>query len=135
MYLLIFMIFFCYVVLITGGYQSGGGHTVQIFNPITKKSCSLPELPEDRHHHSEDGGLLCGGPASTNTSDTCVQWSPTSGTWNHSHTLTQWRYGHVSWATPSGVYLIGGVYNSRTSERVKLDGSVEEGFSLKNNTM
>ena len=31
----------------------------------------------------------------------------------------------------SGVYLIGGTESSRTSEKVKLDGSVEEGFGLK----
>jgi len=40
----------------------------------------------------------------------------------------------VSWATASGVYLIGGWDNLRSSEKVKLDGSVEEGFSLKYDT-
>jgi len=40
----------------------------------------------------------------------------------------------VSWATTSGVYLIGGEESVRTSEKVKLDGSVEEGFSLKYDT-
>ena len=47
------------------------------------------------------------------------------------HTLRKGRYAHVSWATASGVYLIGGSYSKRTSEKEKLDGSVEEGFSLK----
>ena len=119
--------------MITGGHQNGGDRSVEVFNPITKSRCSLPELPRNRRHHSEDGGIVCGGP--DDTYNTCVKWSPDSGTWNQSHTLRQGRYGHVSWATSSGVYLIGGAYSANTSEIVKLDGSVEEGFSMKNNTV
>ena len=71
---------------------------------------------------------MCGGP--DDTYNTCVKWSPDSGTWNQSHTLRQKRSGHMSWETASGVYLIGGFDSERTSEKVKYDGSVEEGFSL-----
>ena len=119
------------VVLITGGYSSGSLKSAEIYNPITKTSCSLPELPEARRRHTQDGGLACGGyPHQTS----CVKWSPASGTWTKSHTLRQKRYEHASWATASGVYLIGGLDSLRTSEKVKLDGSVEEGFSLKYDT-
>ena len=93
----------------------------------------MPQLPEVRLYNSEDGGLACGGILAA-TWTTCIKWSPTSGTWTKSHTLRQRRSVHVSWATASGVYLIGGIYSNRTSEKVKLDGSVEEGFSLKYNT-
>ena len=41
------------------------------------------------------------------------------------------RYAHVSWATASGVYLMGGYYSEMTSELVKEDGSVKEVFQLK----
>ena len=42
---------------------------------------------------------------------------------------------HVSWATPSGVYLMGGDYGSgKISKLVKEDGSVEEGFNLEYGT-
>ena len=44
------------------------------------------------------------------------------------------REDHVSWATASGLYLIGGYYRGWTSELVKEDGSVEEGFKLKYET-
>merc|ERR1711971_202316 len=121
------------VVLITGGANGGELKSAEIFNPVTKTSCSLPEIPVARWHHSQDGGLACGG-RSDNTRKTCVKWSPASGTWTQSHTLSQKRRDHVSWATASGVYLIGGGSSPRTSEKVKLDGSVEEGFSLKYNT-
>ena len=126
------------VVLITGGWGSSGAilKSAEIYNPVTNSSCSLPQLPEGRGYHSQDGGLVCGGyPTSTLTS--CVKWSPASGNWTQSHTLKRRRGAHVSWATASGVYLIGGAYFAdtvRTSEKVKLDGSVEEGFRLEYDT-
>ena len=80
--------------------------------------------------HTQNGDLACGGLGSTYTVKSCVKWSPSSGTWTQSHTLRQARASHVSWATTSGVYLIGGFY-SQTSEKVKLDGTVEDGFTLK----
>jgi len=66
------------------------------------------------------------------THTTCVKWSSDSGNWSQSHTLRQKRYGHVSWATAAGVYLMGGSGSSsrKTTELVKADGSVEDGFSL-----
>ena len=129
------MILYCViVVLITGGHAKV--RSAEIFNPDTKTSCSLPQLPEVRYDNSQDGGLPCGGGAGDATRTSCVKWSPASGTWTKSHTLRQRRSVHVSWATASGVYLIGGSASPKTSEKVKLDGSVEEGFSLKyDNTM
>ena len=120
--------------MITAGHNGGRLRSAEIFNPVTKTSCSLPQLPEARNWHSEDGGLACGGGSVTATQTSCVKWSPASGTWTKSHTLRQKRHAHVSWATASGVYLIGGTFNNRTSEKVKLDGSVEEGFILKYDT-
>ena len=118
------------MVLITGG--SSSGRTTEIYNPLTKTSCSLPQLPEARNHHTQDGDLACGGTGSSSQT-TCVTWSPASGTWTHSHTLRKGEYGRVSWATDSGVYLIGGSAGAKT-QKVKLDGSVEEGFVLKYRT-
>ena len=124
-------------VLITGGYGNNGGdlQSVEIYNPVTNFICSLPQLPEARYWHTQDGGLACGG-SSSNTGTTCVKWSSESGTWTHSHTLSQSRKAHVSWATKDGVYLMGGSDSSseRTTELVKKDGSVENGFSLRFDT-
>ena len=127
-------IFVVSVVLITGGSNNIGYlKSAEIYNPVTNSSCSLPQLPEARIRHSQDGGLACGG-STTPLVRTCDKWSPASGTWTQSHTLTQGRADHVSWATASGVYLIGGWISPKTSEKVKLDGSVEKGFSLKYST-
>ena len=121
-------------VLITGGYNKGDLQSVEIYNPVTKTTCSLPQLPEGRCFHTQDAGLACGGQG--DLGNTCVKWSSESGSWTQSHTLRQRRQNHVSWATEDGVYLIGGQDSSswRTTELVKEDGSVEDGFSLKYDT-
>jgi len=122
------------VILITGGTDTSIYlRNNEIFNPFTRASCSLRRLPKALAFHTFDRGLACGG-SHSDTRTTCMKWSPDTGTWTQSHTLRQWRYGHVSWATASGVYLIGSWWSPSTSEKVKLDGSVEEGFSLKYNT-
>ena len=114
--------------MITGGLNNGQWlSSAEIYNPNTNTGCLLPQLPEGRIGHSVDNGLDC-------LMSSCFKWSPVSGTWTQSHTLRQNRRQHLSWATASGVYLIGGSYSMRTSEKVKLDGSVEEGFGLKYDT-
>ena len=119
------------VVLITGGWNDDVGlRSYEIFDPVTKERCSIPQLPRNRYYHSQNGGLVCGG-SHSEAKTNCAKWSPTSGNWTQSHTLRHNRYHHVSWATASGVYLIGGYESPRTSEKVKLDSSVEEGFNLK----
>ena len=130
-------------VLITGGINSGNKlRSAEVFLPATGHSCRLPDLPDNRWGHTQDGGLTCGGfdygsPADQRIS--CLKWSPDSGSWTLSHTLTEERDNHVSWTPdPSlGTYLIGkfsSYNNMRTSELVKPDGSVEQGFSLKYDT-
>ena len=128
-------------VLITGGINSGALRSAEVFLPATGHSCRLPDLPDDRYDHTQDGALTCGG-GSYNHQDqltTCLKWSPDSGTWTQSHTLTDYRAEHVSWTPdPSlGTYLIGGGDGGidPRSELVKPDGSVEQGFSLKYDTM
>ena len=116
-------------VLITGGigtFNGGIERTAEIFLPKSKSSCKLPGLPIGRKKHTNDNGLLCGGEyhdGLLEASRTCVLWSPESGTWNKSHTLTEdpenYHGDHVSWTptytwTPTlGTYLLGGWTNRR----------------------
>ena len=44
--------------------------------------------------------------------------------------ITIIRYGHSSWASPSGVILLGGGSSPRTSERIQDDGTSTDSFSL-----
>ena len=107
--------------------------------PSTGASCSLPPLPDDRADHTVSAdGLLCGGGLS-GTRDSCLQWTPDSGTWEAAVTLDVRREAHVSW-TPSGgntgTYLMGGYYSEsmRTTTLITNDGSLDQGFPLKYDT-
>ena len=60
-------------ILVTGG----GTNEAELYNPISKISCSLPQLPEIRSLHSQNGPLLCGGHMNThqNTIQNCMLWN------------------------------------------------------------
>ena len=122
-------------VLISGGVGTNK-KSAEIYIPVTNSSCSLPELPNRRFFSTQSGDLLCGGGSDKNslpnTREYCITWSLNA--WSKSHiSLLHKRYGHSSWVTRSGTYLIGGTHSPRTSELVHEDGSVENGFSLKHN--
>ena len=133
---ILLLLFVVTVILITGGWnkETGGSPltSAEIYNPATGEGCSLPQLPEERHYHSQDGGLGCGGKSRFTTGwyEDCIEWTPASGTWTK-HNISEKRLGHVSWATPSGVWLIGGTYSTRSTEKV---GSPGESFDLKYDT-
>ena len=120
-------------VLITGGGLSVED-SVELYLPSTGVSCSLPQLPDERHGHTlESSGLLCGGWYRNNY----LQWSPGNGTWDVVMSIVDdERENHVSW-TPSqdiGTYLMGGHNNFRTTTLIKHDGTLESGFPLKYST-
>ena len=123
-------------VLITGGVHYPHD-TAELYLPSSNESCSLPQLPgDDRYYHSlESSGLLCGGAV---TSDTCLQWSPDTGSWEEKLFLDIERYSHVSWTPDNGMgtYLMGGAYIEmrRTTTLVKHDGTQEAAFALKYDT-
>ena len=127
--------FLILVVLISGGYWSSSTATVEIYNPATNTGYSLPQSFEARYWHTQDGGLVCGGGAAAGHSPfSCDKWNSDSGTWTQSHTLRHVRQAHVSWETENGVYLMGGWHSKNSTELVKKDGTVEDGFSLKYDT-
>ena len=68
--------------------------------------------------------------------DTCIQWSPDTGTWEEYLSLDVGRYDHVYWTPGTGVgtYLIGGFYSERTTTLLTPEGAQESGFSLKYDT-
>ena len=106
--------------------------SAEIYLPDSNTSCILPNLLLRRYGHTQDGDLVCGSWISDPQFRYCSKW--TNGVWNPSHSFKEWRVGHVSWATKSGVYIMGGIFGQKTSELLKEDGSVEEGFDLKYET-
>ena len=95
----------------------------------------LPGLPEWRCDHAvSKDGLMCGG---LFTQDSCLQWSPDTGSWEAAVTLDVERYWHSSWTPVNGrgTYLMGGNSNRRTTTLITTDGTQEPGFPLKYDTL
>jgi len=98
-----------YAEYLEGIAISGGGgdssRSVEVYQPSTGYSCSLPDLPDDRFGHTMDTDSLyiCGGWL---TASTCLHFS--SGMWSISHTLVQERAYHSSWEREVGLVLVGG---------------------------
>ena len=83
----------------------------------------------------DSSSLICGG---VNTPDTCIQWSPNTGTWEEYLSLDVERAGHVSWTPGTGIgtYLMGGMDGHGmdtvwTTTLIRPDGTQEPGFPLK----
>jgi len=55
------------------------------------------------------------------------------GTWDYTATLLESRSSHSSWASPSGLILLGGAYgsSSTSSEKIGEDGTSRYSFKLK----
>ena len=130
---------FCFhsAILITGWKVGPYLRSAEIYLPSTNIFCFLPDLPEWRVFHTQDGPWACGGLGSRHpvkSQKSCDYWS--EGSWSEGYRLREWKIGHVSWVTASGLYLMGGYYtkSKMTSELVKEDGSVEEGFKLQYET-
>ena len=101
------------VVLITGGddaKEQGWNRAAEIYNPMTKSQCTLPDLLDRRYGHTQNENLICGGGSTRAATSvlSCVLWNSKSGNWTQSHTLNEGRRAHISWASESGVYLMGG---------------------------
>ena len=68
--------------------------------------------------------------------DSCIQWSPDTGTWEEVLTLDVEREYHVSWTPGTGIgtYLMGGYPSNSTTTLIKTDGTQEPAFPLKYET-
>ena len=118
-----------------GGFASGFLTSVEVLNPITGESCSLPAIPEDRSGHTMENLTICGGsnstggPGITNITTTCITFS--SGEWVTSNTLVEERVSHSSWDTDAGTILFGGFYSPNTTEKVtRAENEGVPGFTL-----
>ena len=64
-------------VLITGG--QGARQSAEIYHPERDSACVLPDIPDRRQGHTQDGSLLCGDFRRSS----CRRWNPDTGpgTW------------------------------------------------------
>ena len=109
------------MLLITGGSTrnsagTSGLSSVEVVSPSgSLLPCSVPHLPASRWYHTQDGEVACGGSyLHTDTYTNCV--SLTASGWTKSHELVGEREGHVSWLSPDGLLLMGGLSNILKTE-------------------
>jgi len=136
-------------LLISGGYEAK--KSVELYNPATGKSCSLPDLPDERWGHTMNGLYICGGkdvynsPCLNQTSG--GSWSPVEhccspstgcgdfykGKWQYNiHTFVKPRADHMSWQTENGLVLLSGTYSYLTTEIIPTEETHKmEGLSVK----
>ena len=117
------------VVLVTGGYGDTESvkTSVELLSSNGTRLCSLPNLPEKSHWHSQTGYVTC-------MRKSCVTFS--SGRWKKTHTWekSRSRVDHTAWASPNGVLLMGGMTNATqtTTELLNDNGGSAPSFTLKN---
>ena len=70
------------------------------------------------------------------TKDSCIEWSPDTGSWGELLTLDVERAYHVSWtpASGTGTYLMGGLASGMTTTLITSEGGQQTGFPLKFHT-
>ena len=121
-------------VLITGGVSASASQSAEIYHPDRGFVCVLPELPDRRKGHTQDGSLMCGG---FSTRRSCRKWNPDTGAWDLvTDALTEDRVSHTSWTPDSSVtYLIGGWWSEDTSEAIThYTSKVSTSYPLKHRT-
>jgi len=118
-------------LVISGNEPGGDGPRVEVFVPSTGQQCSLPFLRDVSKGHTMEGTVVCGG-GDGDTQTSCVNLTD-DGTWERTATLLNRRTGHSSWASPSGIILLGGYNNSLSTEKIQ-NGKSSNSFDLKDPT-
>ena len=106
-----------------GGYNSGGFlSSAEEFNPETRHSCAVGDIPTASNRGSLCNNMYCGG---TGLSRSCVRFHGNGTFTPLPVTLVKSRSDHICWGLPSGeVILMGGwSSDSKNTERVSADGS------------
>ena len=117
------------------GGSSGGSvlDIMELFNPINETNCVVTgKRDQPRHYHTGDGNIVCGGQGNDGDYISSCYNVATGDTIN----LLNGRYGHTSWSTDAGIYLLGGWPSStvgRTTELVTGD-TTQAGFGLQYDT-
>ena len=104
------------------------GESVEVFNPRSKHSCSLRNLPSKLINSQQIcGKFLCGGVYSSVTGRSCLKLNPLTGSFTPtSVSLVEKRTRHLCWDVEGEggpTLLLGGRWSPGTTELVSPDGS------------
>ena len=116
--------------------------------PSTGQHCRLADLPAGRRQPSMENNVVCGGKDGPEHKTSCLTLT-SGGTWEKTTELLDkrqsfslfslvqcfskilnLRVGHCSWASPSGLILLGGYDSRRTTEMIQENGTSAYSFTL-----
>ena len=98
-------------------------NSAEIFNPMTRRTCSVGNLKQARHMHTICNNMVCGG-SEREALTSCEKFDGISSFTSLPVRLVKARYDHLCWGLESGdVLLLGGHHSPTTTERVSADGS------------
>merc|ERR1711988_1549700 len=81
--------------IITGGWNSAAQKKIELWNPVSRRTCPLPDLHEVMVGHSQCGNLLCG-------QNSCLKMTSTGSFSSAPVSLLQFRDNHLCWSLPGG---------------------------------
>ena len=105
-----------------GGSNSEYLSSAEEFNPETRQSCAVGDIPKANYQGSLCNNMYCGGYGGLTS---CVRFHGNGTFTPLPVTLVKLRRYHICWGLPSGeVILMGGQAGTAiTIERVSADGS------------
>ena len=81
----------------------------------------------------DDGSSIVNGFVYSTADTTCVSFS-SEGEWVESYNISEQRLDHNSWASPSGLVLMGGFFSPTSTEILSpYDSDTSNGFTLEYN--
>ena len=114
-------------IILTGGFteEKRYGYSVEVVRG-DGTTCTLPKMIVKRTHHTQTGPTVCGG---LQKLPNCEIFK--NGKWRTSHNLKEKRDGSVSWNSPNGIMLLGGIPAYRKTELLsRTSSSTTEQFTL-----
>ena len=109
-----------------GGYRNGKAiNSAEIFNPVTRRTCSAGHLKQTRSLHTMCNNMVCGGwtREGNRAGRSCEKFDGISSFTSLPVRLVKHRYRHLCWGLKSGDVLLFGGLETSTTERVSADGS------------
>ena len=84
-------------ILVTGGLPGEANLTCEVLRGDGSHWCSLPDLGQARHGHTQTGLVACGGEGALFSCSTFAQ-----SAWHTSHSLPRPRTHHSAWSPAPG---------------------------------
>ena len=98
-------------------------NSAEIFNPMTRRTCSVGDLKQARFSQPMCNNMVCGSNG-METGKSCEKFDGVSRFTSLPVRQVERRHRHLCWGLKSGdILLLGGSSSEKITERVSADGS------------